>query len=155
MTETHSLQRSALDTLELPPAPQPVGHYVPVLPSGNLVFTSGMIPLRDGKVAYQGHVGGLDLGVAEGREAARLCLLNALSALKAHLGSLERIRRIVKLTVYVSSAPAFYEQPAVANGASELLVELFGESGRHVRSAVGVASLPLNAAVELELTVEI
>lgn len=140
---------------ELPSAPNPVGNYIPVVQSGNLVYTSGMIPLRDGRLMYEGQVGGIAVSLKDGQEAARLCLLNALSALKAHLGGLDRIKRVIKLTGYVSSAPAFYEQSKVINAASDLLVELFGEAGRHVRSAVGVANLPLNAPVELELVVEV
>jgi len=144
----------ALDA-ELPPAPQPVGNYVPVVQSGSLVMTSGMIPLKDGKIAQEGALGEDGVSVEDGKAAARVCVLNALSALKAHLGSLEKIQRIIKLTGYVSSRPDFYQQPAVINGASDTLVEFFGERGKHARAAVGVAALPMNASVEVDLVVEV
>ncbi|MGE0200044.1 MAG: RidA family protein [Candidatus Melainabacteria bacterium] len=144
----------ALDAV-LPPAPQPVGNYVPVVQAGSLVMTSGMIPLKEGKIAQEGALGASGVSVEAGQAAARVCVLNALSALKAHLGSLEKIQRIVKLTGYVSSQPDFYQQPAVINGASDTLVEYFGERGKHARAAVGVAALPMNASVEVDLVVEV
>lgn len=140
---------------QLPPPPLPIGSYVATVQVGNLLHTSGVLPIKDGQVAVLGAVGSWDLGVAQGQEAARLCVLNALSLVHHALGSLERVKRVVKLTGFVSSAPNFYEQPQVMNAASDLLVEYFGEAGKHVRSAVGVASLPKNAAVEVELVVEV
>lgn len=139
----------------LPPPPLPMGSYVAVARVGNLLYTSGVLPMKDGKVAYTGALGGWDANAEHGREAARLCVLNALSLVRHELGSLERIRRVIKVTGFVSSAPGFFEQPAVVNGASDFLVEHFGESGKHVRSSVGVASLPANASVELEMILEI
>jgi enamine deaminase RidA (YjgF/YER057c/UK114 family) len=147
---------SLLETFEvsLPPAPQPVGSYVPIVQTGNLLYTSGTLPMKDGQVAYTGAVGEA-VSVEDGREAARLCAINALAIVKGHLGSLERVVRVVKLTGFVQSPAGFGQQPAVVNGASDLLVEVFGEKGKHARAAVGVASLPLNASVELEMILEI
>jgi enamine deaminase RidA (YjgF/YER057c/UK114 family) len=139
----------------LPPPPLPIGSYVATVQVGNLVHTSGVLPMKEGQVAVTGAVGSWDVSVAEGQEAARLCILNALSLVQHALGSLDRVKRIVKLTGFVNSAPNFYEQPQVMNAASDLLVQYFGEAGKHVRSAVGVASLPKNASVELELVVEV
>ncbi len=140
--------------LEIPEAPKPLAAYVPVTKVGNLIFTAGQIPLKNGKLIYEGKVG-KDLPVETARKAAELCLLNGLSVIKSVTGSLENIKKIVKATVFVNSAEGFTDQAKVANGASELLVELFGEKGKHVRSAVGVNELPINSAVELELIVEV
>ncbi|MEB3205813.1 MAG: RidA family protein [Vampirovibrionales bacterium] len=145
---------------ELPAPPVPVAAYVPTVQTGQLVFTSGVLPMKAAQVAFSGQLSAADdNAVAMGYEAAQLCLLNALSLLKAHLGSLSRIRRIVKLVGFVSSTPDFFQQPQVINGASNLLVDIFGDAiesgGKHARSAVGVAALPLNASVELELIVEV
>ncbi len=140
---------------ELPPAPKPVGSYVSCLRVGNFLFTSGMLPLVNGRLFATGAVGSYTMDETEACEAARHCVLNALSAIRAEIGDLKQIARIVKLTGYVCSAPTFFQQPAVINGASDLLLALFGEAGRHARSAVGVASLPLNATVELDLIVEL
>jgi enamine deaminase RidA (YjgF/YER057c/UK114 family) len=140
--------------MELPPTPDPVASYVPVVVSGTLAFVAGQIPLAEGKMLVAGKLGA-ELDVRAGADAARTCALQALSALKAELGSLERIRRIVKLTVFVASAPGFTDQPKVANGASDLLSDVFGEMGRHARSSVGVVELPLGAPVEVELIAEI
>lgn len=140
----------------LPEAPSPVGNYLPVKQLGNLVMTSGMIPVKDGQVLYQGAIGSLANPMEEGQQAARLCCLNALSAIKAHIGDLDKIKQVVKVTGFVSSAPGFYDQPKVINGASDLLVDIFGEEkGKHIRSAVGVMNLPMDASVEIELTVEV
>jgi enamine deaminase RidA (YjgF/YER057c/UK114 family) len=139
----------------LPPAPVPVGSYVPVVQVGNLVYTSGVLPTKSGQLAYSGAVGTEAISVDDAQQAARLCAINALSLLKGHLGSLSRIKRVVKVAGFVSSDPTFYQQPAVINGASDLLVEVFGDVGKHARSAVGVAALPLNAPVEIELIVEV
>ena len=139
-------------TLPVPPAP--AGSYVPVVKSGNLAFVSGQIPAEGGQVRFKGKLG-KDLSVEAGQQAARLCTVNALAQLKAALGSLDRIRRIVKVTGFVSCDPSFVEQPKVVNAASDLLVLVFGENGKHARAAVGVSSLPLDSAVEVEFIVEI
>ena len=140
--------------LELPPPPTPVAAYVPALRTGNLVFVSGQIPRVMGELKYRGHVGG-SLSMEDGRAAARICALNALAAVKQEIGDLDRVQRIVKLTGYVASASGFTDQPKVVDGASVLLNELLGEKGRHARAAVGVNELPLGAAVELEMIVEL
>jgi len=140
--------------LELPPPPTPVAAYVPALRTGNLVFVSGQIPRVKGELKYRGHVGG-SLSMEDGRAAARICALNALAAVKQEIGDLDRVQRIVKLTGYVASASGFTDQPKVVDGASVLLNELLGEKGRHARAAVGVNELPLGAAVELEMIVEV
>jgi enamine deaminase RidA (YjgF/YER057c/UK114 family) len=139
--------------LFLPPSPKPQGSYVPVLRSGNLIFVSGQLPMRDGQLAYQGKVGA-DISLENAREAAKLCILNALAALEGNGVPLASVRRVVKLTGFVQSDPAFFDQPKVINAASDLLVEIFGEIGRHARAAVGAVSLPLNAAVEIEAIFE-
>jgi enamine deaminase RidA (YjgF/YER057c/UK114 family) len=140
--------------IELPDPPTPVASYVPVVVSGGLAFVAGQVPLAEGKLLATGKLGA-DLDAEAGADAARTCALQALAALRAELGSLDRIRRIVKLTVFVASAPGFTDQPKVANGASDLLGEVFGEMGRHARSAVGVSELPLGAPVEVEVTAEV
>ena len=140
--------------LELPPPPTPVAAYVPALRTGNLVFVSGQIPRVKGELKYRGHVGS-SLSMDDGRAAARICALNALAAVKQEIGDLDRVQRIVKLTGYVASASGFTDQPKVVDGASVLLNELLGEKGRHARAAVGVNELPLGAAVELEMIVEV
>jgi enamine deaminase RidA (YjgF/YER057c/UK114 family) len=139
--------------LPLPVAPAPVGSYVPVIRTGNLVITSGQLPIIGKQVAFEGKIGD-HLHEQDGWNAARLCAVNALAQIKACLGSLELVRRIVRVEGYVNSAPGFHAQPQVVNGASELFTELFGEAGKHTRIAVGVAELPLNAAVELAVWVE-
>ena len=137
----------------LPASPKPVATYVPATRVGDLLFLSGVLPSREGKLMYQGKLG-RDLSVQEGYEATQHTLLNALAIVRDELGSLEKIKKVVKMTGYVASADGFTGQPAVVNGASDLLVQLFGESGRHARVAVGVAELPLGAPVELELIVQ-
>jgi enamine deaminase RidA (YjgF/YER057c/UK114 family) len=140
--------------IELPPPPQPLASYVPVAITGGLAFVSGQVPMAEGKPLWSGKLGdGLD--VATGAEAARRCALQALSTLRAELGSLDRVKRIVRLGVFVASAPGFTDQPKVANGASDLLAEVFGDSGRHARAAVGVSELPLGAPVEVEMLAEV
>lgn len=136
--------------LALPEAPRPVAAYVPAVTAGGFLYTAGQIPFQEGQVVYKGKVGA-DLTPEEGAAAARLCALNGLAAARAELGTLDRVRRVVKVTGYVNSAPGFTGQPAVLNGASELLVQVFGEAGRHARAAVGVSDLPLDAAVEVEM----
>ena len=138
--------------ITLPPAPKPLAAYIPATKIGNIVFTSGQIPIEDGKVIYTGKVG-KDLNEERARKAAELCLINCLSAVKSILGNLDKISNIIKLSVFVNSAEGFTAHPKVANGASELLEKIFGEKGYHVRSAVGVNELPLNSAVEIEMIV--
>lgn len=138
----------------LPSPPKPVATYVPAVRSGNLLFLSGMIPMVEGKMAMAGKLG-KELTVEQGQQAARITLLNALAVIKAELGALDQVRRIVRIGVHVASAEGFTQQPAVANGASDLLVQIFGDAGRHARLALGAAELPLGAPVELEMIVEI
>ena len=138
--------------LELPAVPSPAGAYVPATRAGNLVFTAGQLPFRGGELHAEGKVGE-EVSAEQAYEAARLCALNALAAAAAETGGLGGIERVVKVTGFVASAPGFNGQPGVLNGASELLGEIFGEAGLHARSAVGVAELPLNAPVEVELVV--
>jgi enamine deaminase RidA (YjgF/YER057c/UK114 family) len=136
--------------LELPQAPAPVATYVPAVRAGELLFLSGVLPTKDGKLAYSGKIG-RDLNVDQGVEAASMSLLNALAIAKQELGSLDRVARVVKVVGHVASAEGFTDQPQVLNGASDLLVTIFGEAGRHARVAVGAAELPRGAAVEIEL----
>ncbi|HEY8449094.1 MAG TPA: RidA family protein [Bacillota bacterium] len=140
--------------INLPPAPKPVAAYVPAVRSGSLLFVSGQVPLVGGQIAYRGKVG-KDLSTEEGQQAARTCALNALAVVRAAAGSLDQVRRIVRLGVFVQCSDDFKEQPLVANGASQLLVDIFGEAGRHARTAVGCNALPLDSAVEVELVVEL
>ena len=139
---------------ELPRVPSPAGSYVPATSVGSLLFTAGQLPFEDGQLRYTGKVG-KDVSVEEAKEAARLCTLNALAAVEAKAGSLENVRRVVKVTGYVASAAGFNRQPEALNGASDFLGKVFGEKGAHARSAVGVAELPLDAPVEVELIVEL
>ena len=136
--------------LELPEAPKPVATYVPAVRTGNLLFLSGVLPMRNGQLAFTGKLGG-DLTVPEGIEAAKVAILNALAIAKQELGSLDRITRVVKVVGHVASADGFAEQPQVLNGASDLLVAIFGDAGRHARVATGAAELPRGAAVEIEV----
>jgi enamine deaminase RidA (YjgF/YER057c/UK114 family) len=140
--------------LSLPEAPKPVAAYIPAKQTGNLVFTAGQLPMVNGELISKGLLG-QDVEIDEANKAARICTLNALAAIKGVIGDLDRIKQIVRVVGYVASVPNFIQQPAVVNGASELLLEIFGENGKHARSAVGMAVLPLNASVEIELTVEI
>jgi enamine deaminase RidA (YjgF/YER057c/UK114 family) len=138
----------------LPETPKPVAAYIPAKQAGNLVFTAGQLPMVNGELISKGLLG-QDVEIDEANKAARICTLNALAAIKGVVGDLDRIKEIVRVVGYVASVSTFTQQPAVVNGASELLLEIFGESGKHARSAVGMAVLPLNASVEIELTVEI
>lgn len=142
--------------LQLPPVPQPAGAYVPAVVTGNLVFTAGQVPFVDGTLPETGLVGEGEGLVPPSRAAdlAALCALNALAAAADVIGGLDRVSQIVKVTGFVASAPGFTGQPTVLNGASQLLGDLFGEDGRHARSAVGVAALPLGSPVEVELVLE-
>lgn len=138
----------------LPVAAAPAASYLPYARTGKLLFTAGQLPLKDGALISTGLLG-RDLETADGLEAARQCAINILAQAKAATGSLDDIKSIIKITVFVASAPDFTEQHLVANGASELLADVLGEAGKHARSAVGMASLPLNAPVEVEAILEI
>jgi enamine deaminase RidA (YjgF/YER057c/UK114 family) len=140
--------------LTLPEIPKPVAAYIPAKQSGKLVFTAGQLPMVNGELVSKGLLG-QDVEIEDANKAARICTLNALAAIKGVIGDLDRIKQIVRVVGYVASAPTFTQQPAVVNGASVLLLDIFGEAGKHARSAVGMAALPLNASVEIELTVEI
>lgn len=135
--------------ITLPVPATAVANYVPFVRSGALLFVSGQLPLENGKPAVLGKLG-KDVGIEDGARAARLCALNLLAQVKAACGSLDQVVRVVRLTAFVASDPAFTDQPKVVNGASDLMVEVLGETGRHARVAVGAPSLPLNVAVEIE-----
>jgi enamine deaminase RidA (YjgF/YER057c/UK114 family) len=147
-------ERLAALGLTLPPVVAPLAAYVPAVRSGAMVYTAGQLPMVDGQLVSAGKVGA-EVGAAEAAALARTCALNALAAAASAAGGLSSIRRIVKLTGFVASSPDFTGQPQVVNGASELLLEIFGEAGRHARSAVGTVALPLDAPVEIELIVEV
>ena len=149
----HPEERLADLGLAVPEVPKPVAVYVPAVRSGNLVFTSGQLPMRSGELMQTGKVGG-DVSPEEAVECAQQCALNAIAAVKAELGDLELVKRVVKVVVFVASTPDFTGQPQVANGASELFGSAFDDAGVHARSAVGVPVLPLDAPVEVELVVE-
>ena len=140
--------------ISLPIPPKPAGSYIPVIVSGSLVFVSGQIPMEGGQLKYQGKVQN-NQSVENAQSAARLCIINALSQLNAHLGTLEHIEKIVRVSGFVNAEENFTEHPKIINAASELLVDVFGQKGKHTRIAVGVSSLPLNATVEIEMIVEI
>ena len=147
-------ERLATLGLSLPEVAAPVAAYVPAVRSTGLVWTSGQLPFVDGRLERTGKVGAeVDAETAQG--LARLCALNALAAIRAEIGDLAAVRRVVKVVGFVASDPSFTGQPGVVNGASELLGEVFGDAGRHARSAVGVAVLPLDAPVEVEVVVEV
>lgn len=139
---------------ELPEVSKPVAAYVPALKFGDMATTSGQLPMKSGELTCKGKVG-TEITIEEANAAARICCLNALAALKSVIGDLDRIEQIVKVVGYVQSADDFFDQPKVINGASELLLEIFGDAGRHTRAAVGHNALPLNASVELEITVKL
>lgn len=147
-------ERLASLGIVLPEPPTPLAAYVPFVVVDDLVFVSGQVPLRDGVVAVTGQVGGM-VSIEDGVNEARTCAVNILAQLRKAAGSLDSVRQIVKLGVFVASAPGFNDQPAVANGASELFVEVFGDGGRHARAAVGVAELPLGVCVEVDAVVRI
>ena len=140
--------------LSVPEVAKPVASYIPAVRTGNYVYTSGQLPMRDGQLMLTGKVGG-EVTQEEAVECARQCALNAIAAVRAEVGELSAVKRIVKVVAFVASTPDFTGQPLVANGVSELLGEVFGEAGRHARSAVGVSVLPLDSPVEVELVVEI
>ena len=138
----------------LPNPPKPLGTYLPAVRSGNILFVSGMLPIINGKISTKGKVG-RELNQQEGYEAARLCVINGLAVVKAELGSLERVKKVLKVVGYVASEEAFVDQPKVVDGASDLLVDIFGNNGKHARVTIGVAELPGNIPVEIELIFEI
>lgn len=151
---TTATQRLADLGLALPPVVAPVAAYVPAVRNGNLIWTSGQLPMVEGKLPVTGKVG-QEVDPATAKDLARTCALNALAAIASEAGGLDNVRRVVKVVGFVASAPAFFGQPGVVNGASELLGEVFGDAGKHARSAVGVAVLPLDAPVEVEVVVEV
>ena len=147
-------ERLAALEMELPKVAAPVGSYVPATRTGHYVYTSGQLPFRDGELVCVGKVGS-DVTVDEAQAAAAIAALNGVAAAAQAAGGLDRITRVIRVGVFVQSAPGFTEQPKVANGASDLLVGVFGDAGKHARAAVGVSELPLNTAVEVELIVEV
>ncbi len=140
--------------IELPEAPKPLGSYIHAVRTGNLIFLSGMLPLIQGKPVRQGKVGE-DLRIEEAGESVRTAVINALAVLKANIGTLNDVRKCVKITGYIASSPNFTDQPLLLNAASDLLFDIFGESGRHARVAVGVNVLPLNSPLEIEFIFEV
>jgi enamine deaminase RidA (YjgF/YER057c/UK114 family) len=140
--------------IELPMPPKPVANYAPVVKAGDLLFLSGVLPSRDGQLVMTGKLGAA-LSIEQGVEAARMAVLNALAIVKAEVGSLDRVKQVVKMVGHIASAPGFSDHPQVLNGASDLLVAIFGKAGRHARVAVGAAELPRHAPVEIELIVQV
>lgn len=140
--------------ITLPNVPSPVAAYAPFVRTGNLIFTAGQIAVVNGELKFKGKLG-RDLSVEEGYEAARTCALNALAVVRSAVGSLDKVERVVKVVAFVNSADGFTGQPQVANGASELFQQVFGEKGVHARSAVGVSELPIDTAVEVEIIVQV
>ena len=138
----------------LPTPPNPAGSYIPVVLTGNLAFVSGQIPIKDGSLKFTGKVPD-EQSIETAQDAAKLCIINALAHLNAHLGTLDNITKIVRISGFVNSNPSFIEQPKIINAASDLLFEIFGEAGKHSRIAVGVSSLPLNSTVEIDMIVEV
>ncbi len=139
--------------IALPQAAAPAANYVPFVISGNLLFVSGQLPMENGKIAISGTLGD-SVSLEDGQKAARLCAINIIAQAKAALGDLDRVRRVVRLGGFVASANGFTDQPRVVNGASDLMVAVFGDAGRHARAAVGVNVLPLGAAVEIDAIIE-
>lgn len=140
--------------ITLPEPPAPAAAYIPAVTTGNLVYTSGNDCRVNGKLLYEGKLG-KELTIEQGQQAARQTMINLLAVLKNHLGSLDRIERVVKLLAFVNSEPGFADQPYVINGASELLEQVFGEKGKHARSAIGTSDLPFHTPVEIEMIVEL
>lgn len=140
--------------IELPMAPKPVANYVPVVRAGDLLFLSGVLPSRDGQLILTGKLG-QGITIEQGMEAAKVAALNALAIVRGEVGTLDKVKRIVKMVGHIASAPGFTDQPQVLNGASDLLVQIFGEAGKHARVAVGAAELPRQAPVEIELIVQV
>ena len=140
-------------SINIPTPPSPAGSYIPVVTTGNLAFVSGQIPMKEGKLVFEGKVPEIQ-SLDSARNAAKICIINGLAQLKANLGSLDKITQFVRISGFVNSSPDFTEQPKVINAASDLLVEIFGEMAKHSRIAVGVSSLPLNSTVEIDMVVE-
>ena len=140
-------------SIVIPTPPSPAGSYIPVVTTGNLAFVSGQIPMKEGKVVFEGKVPD-EQSLESAREAAKICIINSLAQLKMNLGSLDKITKFVRISGFVNSNPNFIEQPRVINAASDLLAEIFGDIAKHSRIAVGVTSLPLNSTVEIDMVVE-
>ena len=140
--------------ISIPNAPKPAGSYVPIVLTGKLAFVSGQIPIKDGQVVYQGKVGDTQ-SIDNAQEAAKLCVINGLAQIEAYCGTLDNLEKIIKISGFVNSIKDFTEHPKVINAASDLLMKIFDEKGRHSRIAIGVSSLPLNATVEIDMVVEI
>jgi enamine deaminase RidA (YjgF/YER057c/UK114 family) len=140
-------------SIVIPTPPSPAGSYIPVVTTGNLAFVSGQIPMKEGKVVFEGKVPD-EQSLESAREAAKICIINSLAQLKVNLGSLDKITKFVRISGFVNSNPNFIEQPRVINAASDLLTEIFGDIAKHSRIAVGVTSLPLNSTVEIDMVVE-
>jgi enamine deaminase RidA (YjgF/YER057c/UK114 family) len=140
--------------IELPQAAKPLANYVTLTRAGNLLFLAGHLPTKEGKLQYLGKLG-KDLSVEDGYQAAQLCAINCLATIKSEVGDLDKVKKVLKVVGFVNSADGFIDQPKVVNGCSDLLAEVFGEAGRHARSAVGAPELPANAAVEIEMIVEV
>ena len=140
--------------ISIPNAPKPAGSYVPVVLTGKLAFVSGQIPIKDGQVVYQGKVGDTQ-SIDDAQEAAKLCVINGLAQIEAYCGTLDNLEKIIKISGFVNSTKDFTEHPKVINAASDLLMKIFDEKGRHSRIAIGVSSLPLNATIEIDMVVEI
>ena len=138
----------------IPNAPKPAGSYIPVVLTGKLAFVSGQIPIKDGQIVYQGKVGTTQ-SIDNAKEAAKLCIINGLAQIETYCGTLDNLEKIIKISGFVNSTKDFTEHPKVINAASDLLMKIFGEKGRHSRIAIGVSSLPLNATVEIDMIVEI
>ncbi len=139
--------------ISIPVPPKPAGSYLPVVISNNIAYVSGQIPVKDGKVIFQGKVN--DKNLEEAKQSAKLCAINILAQLKRELGTLDRISKIMKISGFVNSDSDFFQQPNVINAASDLFFEIFGEKGQHARIAVGVSSLPLNSMTEIDAIIEI
>ncbi len=154
MNDADVLQRIADLGLELPPAPVPVAAYVPVRITGSIAYVAGQVPIVDGTVVHPGLLGG-EVSVEQGQAAAQRAALQALSALRAALGTFDRLLGILQVTVYIATTPAFTDHPVVANGASQFLVDVLGEPGKHARAAIGMASLPLGGSIEVAVTAEV
>ncbi len=140
--------------LTISEAPKPLAAYVPAVIAGDYIFTAGQLPIENGELIFKGKVDS-DVSLEDAYKAAKISAVNCLSAVKSAIGDLNKIERIVKVSVFVASSKGFTDQPKVANGASELMVEIFGEAGKHARSAMGVSELPLNAPVEIEMIVKV
>ena len=140
-------------SIKIPTPPTPAGSYIPIVTTNNLAFVSGQIPMKEGKVVFEGKVP-KEQSLDSAREAAKICIINGLAQLKVNLGSLDKITKFVRISGFVNSDPDFVEHPKVINAASDLLAEIFGDMAKHSRIAVGVASLPLNSTVEIDMVVE-